>query len=782
MNDKQLLAEKGQKHVSHYNPYIVGAPVPPDKFYGRQRILHAILTAVKAKNHVAIYGERRIGKTSLLHRLELLLKEETDTIFLPLFIQMQLLSEDDFFGVLIDEVIESIPTSVRILLPKLVREISSPSYRGINLLQDLETVIKVWNNSTTIMVQFVFLLDEGDRLNEFSEETQMRLRGLLQKPLINQHVRLVWSGVSINHTWHSDTSPWFNLFKNEFYLSGLEPEEARHLILEPVAGIYNYSEDAILKIQELTQKKPYLIQWLCSRCINYLHEQGRIQGHVTLQDVETTWVNGTLTNEQIQASLSNPQTNDVVKKQKWSLPVLDQIFEKGFGPKISEDQKRRDTRFIEETLSKFRIEVKVREINRSPNATRFLLELGPKTRIEQIEKQKNDLALALNVPSVNLGFIPERPYDVGLAIPNSSADKVMLRSILESDKFIDSPGSLKLALGYDLLGYPIIEDLISMPNLLIVGTTGSGKSVCVNVIISCLLITHTPETLRLLLVKSSLADFANYNDIPHLLSPVVTTLKKMIATLDWAIRETGRRQRRFAQESVNNINNYNEIIARQGKKRMPYIVILIDGLTDLTIMPSDEMKAAFIGLAKRSHTTGIHIVITTNPSPEVITKPIKDNFPTRIAFAVNSQNDSKLILDSLGAERLRGRGDMIYMAAHSPKLQRLQGVFVSNGELDRLVHFWKNTSIMFGKVSHDLRNTAYIREGTMREGYKVSSNQDELLEKAIAMVFEEGETSVPLLQHNLRIEYPHAVRLMDIMEEQAIIGPDGSLTSQLNFE
>lgn len=275
---------------SQDNPYIVGAPVPPDKFYGRQQMIGSIMTAIKARNHVVIYGERRIGKTSLLHRLAYLLKKETDTFFIPSFIQMQLLSEDDFFEALIDETLKHLPAPVKLVIPSLVRSTSSQTYKGLYLLQDLETIIQAWDEEYSRTIQLVFLLDEGDHLNEFSETTQMQLRGLLQNAFINQHVRLVWSGVSIDQTWQSNTSPWFNLFRSEFRLDSLSAENARRLILEPVEGIYLYEEAAIAKIQELSLNKPYLIQRLCCDCIDYIQEREGNQDCITLQDVETVWV------------------------------------------------------------------------------------------------------------------------------------------------------------------------------------------------------------------------------------------------------------------------------------------------------------------------------------------------------------------------------------------------------------------------------------------------------------------------------------------------------------
>ena len=284
-SDRQKKQRK-QKEIAGNNPYIVGAPVPPDRFYGREELIGAILTAIKTGNHIAIYGERRIGKTSLLHQLAHRLTAQSDIFFIPVFIQMQMLAEDNFFGVLIDTVIKSIPTSAKKSLPSLIRQRASQPYDVLGLAADLETIIETLTGKNKKPLRLVFLLDEGDRLNEFSESTQMKLRGLLQTPLMNKHVQLVWSGARIDQVWKSDTSPWFNLFKADFHLGSLKPEAARNLITQPVNNLYDYEDAAISKILALTNRKPYPIQQVCSACIASLEAEQR---HITVQDVERAW-------------------------------------------------------------------------------------------------------------------------------------------------------------------------------------------------------------------------------------------------------------------------------------------------------------------------------------------------------------------------------------------------------------------------------------------------------------------------------------------------------------
>jgi S-DNA-T family DNA segregation ATPase FtsK/SpoIIIE len=477
--------------------------------------------------------------------------------------------------------------------------------------------------------------------------------------------------------------------------------------------------------------------------------------------------------------------------QRWRLPPVDQIFEEGLELEISESEIRQRVKIIEDTLASFGVEVKVREINQGPSVTQFGLEPGfmatkdakgnpRRVRVSRIVNLANDLALALSAAPIRIEApIPGRPY-VGLEVPNSTTNLVTLRNLMESDRFARITGPLKLALGQDVSGRAVIADLTSMPHLLIAGATGSGKSVCINAIVACLITTHTPETLRLLMIDPKMVELVNYNDIPHLLAPVVTDLEKVVGVLSWATREMERRYKLFSQESTRNVVSYNEKIVKAGGDPLPYIIIIIDELADLMMMAPDEVERTVTRIAQMARATGIHLIIATQrPSVDVVTGLIKANFPARVAFAVTSQIDSRVILDSPGAERLLGKGDMLYMAADSAKLQRLQGVFVSDQELNRLVRFWRGSNYSAEReprgpveVNTDLVQQPLWEEYKALQKGAAENKDDELLEKAVEVVRGQGKASVSLLQRRLRIGYSRAARLIDQMEQQGIIGAD----------
>ena len=475
--------------------------------------------------------------------------------------------------------------------------------------------------------------------------------------------------------------------------------------------------------------------------------------------------------------------------QNWQLPPINQIFEEGYEIEISEAEIRQRVKIIEETLLSFGVEAKVREINQGPAVTQFSLEPGymatkdakgnlRKVRVSRIVNLSNDLALALAAAPIRIEApIPGRPY-VGLEVPNLATNIVTLRTIMESDRFVRSGARLKLALGQDVSGHPFIADLASMPHMLIAGATGSGKSVCINAIVACLLSTHTPVTLRLLMIDPKMVELVNYNGIPHLLAPVVTELEKAVGVLSWATREMDRRYKLFAKEHVRNLEGYNEKISQNGGEILPYIVIIIDELADLMMMAPDEVERTIARIAQMARATGMHLILATQrPSVDVVTGLIKANFPARIAFAVSSQIDSRVILDTPGAERLLGKGDMLFMAPDSAKLQRLQGVFVSDNELGRLVRFWKSMLPtpereprgQVSQIPKDMVQQSLFEDLARAEQ---NTNEDDLLEKAIAEVRAEGRASVSLLQRRLRVGYARAARLIDEMEDQGIIGPD----------
>ncbi|MGQ9501805.1 MAG: DNA translocase FtsK, partial [Anaerolineae bacterium] len=480
---------------------------------------------------------------------------------------------------------------------------------------------------------------------------------------------------------------------------------------------------------------------------------------------------------------------------------VESVLEEGVEYEISQQDIRERVRIIEETLASFGIEARVREINPGPAVTQFSVEPGymntkdaqgqpRKVRVSRIVNLANDLALALSASPIRIEApIPGRPY-VGIEVPNTIKSLVSLRGVLESDVFRQHPGALRIALGRDVSGQAVVADLAAMPHLLIAGATGSGKSVCINAIIATFLLTHTPETLRLIMVDPKMVELIHYNGIPHLLAPVVVELGRVMGVLNWAIKEMDQRYKIFSQLGVRNLVAYNELMVSKGQRPIPYIVIIVDELADVMMTSPDEVERAITRLAQMARATGIHLIIATQrPSVDVVTGLIKANFPARIAFAVTSQVDSRVILDSPGAERLLGRGDMLFMSPESTKLQRLQGVYVSDRELSRLVRFWKGAGIS-EQVSPASEARLPSESGAPKsEGHPVqpalwpeieapggtaplSREEDDLLEQAIEVVRSQRRASVSLLQRRLRIGYARAARLIDLLEERGIIGPD----------
>jgi S-DNA-T family DNA segregation ATPase FtsK/SpoIIIE len=483
----------------------------------------------------------------------------------------------------------------------------------------------------------------------------------------------------------------------------------------------------------------------------------------------------------------------VIGAQAWQLPPLGGIFEEGVEQEISQQEIRQRVKIIEDTLASFGIEVKVREINQGPAVTQFGIEPGymdkkdssgklRKVRVARIVNLTNDLALALSAAPIRIEApIPGRPY-VGIEVPNASKSLVSLRSVMESDVFQSVNWPLRFGLGRDVAGQPVVADLSAMPHLLIAGATGSGKSVCVNAVIACFLATHTPETLRLLIIDPKMVELTNFNGIPHLLAPVVVELERVVGVLNWAIREMDRRYKVFSKVGVRNLVGYNELMVGQGQSIMPYIVIIIDELADLMMMAPDEVERSITRIAQMARATGIHLVIATQrPSVDVVTGLIKANFPARVAFAVTSQVDSRVILDTPGAERLLGRGDMLFMAPDSSKLQRLQGVFVSDKELAQLVRYWRGTHVVDQTASRSAAPSPPARTDDIvqqplwadfKARAEAADEEDDLLPKAVEIVRSQNRASISLLQRRLRIGYARAARLIDMMEEQGIIGPD----------
>jgi S-DNA-T family DNA segregation ATPase FtsK/SpoIIIE len=485
----------------------------------------------------------------------------------------------------------------------------------------------------------------------------------------------------------------------------------------------------------------------------------------------------------------------------WVLPKVANILEPAEAPKVNEEFIEKRARLIEETLASFGAPSQVVEISRGPTVTMFGVEPlfvesrsgQTRVRVGKIASLADDLALALAAPRIRIQApVPGHGY-VGIEVPNEEMALVALREVVESEVFTRSKAPLRFALGKDVAGHPKTTSLESMPHLLIAGTTGSGKSVCVNAILSCLLLNNTPDDLRLILVDPKRVELTGYNGIPHLLAPVVVEIERVVGALQWMTREMDNRYHKFAEIGARNIADYNIRLASQGGKKLPYLLVVIDELADLMMIAPDETERTITRLAQLARATGIHMIIATQrPSVDVVTGLIKANFPARIAFAVASNTDSRVILDQPGAERLLGRGDMLFQAPDSPAPVRLQGVFVSDMEITRLVDYWKQqagASSPYGAAAGTPGGTAVIlppgaplvpsnlggKQVPMFEDITALQG-DPLLNDAIDTVRREGRASVSMLQRRMRIGYTRAARLVDTMEEKGIVGPPESGT------
>ncbi len=460
------------------------------------------------------------------------------------------------------------------------------------------------------------------------------------------------------------------------------------------------------------------------------------------------------------------------------LPPLDLLVPSSKDPSRKADS-RYQAQIIEETLHGFGVPVEVREINVGPAVTQFGVEPGyierpgpegtvrrHRVRVSKISSLVNDLALALAAAPIRIEApVPGRPI-VGIEVPNSKVSLVSLRGVLESEAYRKEKGLLRIPLGRDVSGAAVAVNLGAMPHLLIAGATGSGKSVCINSIISGMLCDHPPEELKFLMVDPKMVELTGFDGIPHLLAPVIVDIDQVVGALAWITRMMDDRYHKFSDAGARNINDYNKKIARRhGEEKLPHVIVIIDELADLMMMAPDETERYITRMAQMARATGIHLVIATQrPSTDVVTGLIKANFPARIAFAVTSQIDSRVILDTPGAERLLGRGDMLLMLPDSPKLQRLQGCFVSDGEIRKIVKFWKETA---GELPATVSRPW--------DGLMAEAEQDELLDDAIELVVQAGRASTTYLQRRLGIGYPRASRLMDQLEEAGIVGPaDGS--------
>lgn len=473
----------------------------------------------------------------------------------------------------------------------------------------------------------------------------------------------------------------------------------------------------------------------------------------------------------------NDEETGVPPKRDERLPSLDLM--------ISEQSRKPDERninltagLIEKTLAEFGIPAKVVGFQVGPTVTQFAVEPGfvekgsseddinrQKVRVAQISSLSRDLALALSAPSLRIEApVPGRPY-VGIEVPNTKSTTVRLRPILETESFYRFGSPLTIALGRDVSGQAVVADLASMPHLLIAGTTGSGKSVCIATLTMCLAMNNSPEDLKIVMIDPKMVELVRFNGLPHLYGKVETDLERILGVLRWTVAEMDRRYKLLESSRSRNINTYNKKMRRKRDgETLPHIVVMLDELADLMMSAPEQTEPALVRLAQMARATGIHLVVATQrPSTDVVTGLIKANFPARISFAVASSVDSRVILDATGAESLLGRGDLLFLPPEAGTPIRAQGAMVTDQEIERVITFWQESYPQDEDESPPW-------EATLEEE-AILATKDQLIDKAIAIVRETQRASASMLQRRLRIGYPRAARLIDELEELGVVGP-----------
>ncbi len=485
----------------------------------------------------------------------------------------------------------------------------------------------------------------------------------------------------------------------------------------------------------------------------------------------------------------------------WVLPSIPDILDQGIDTQGDDDADKQRALLLEDTLASFGAPARVVEINRGPTFTQYGVEPDfletrngrIRVRVGKIAALADDLALALAAERIRIQApVPGKGY-VGIEVPNGEVALVALRDVIESEIFTQRPAPLRLAMGQNVSGTPITANLANMPHLLIAGATGSGKSVCVNAIIACLLLRNTPDDLRLIMIDPKRVELTGYNGIPHLLAPVVVEMERVIGALQWVTREMDTRYQKFHDTKCRNLDDYNTKMKASGGKKLPMLVVIIDELADLMMLAPDQTEKTITRLAQLARATGIHLIIATQrPSVDVVTGLIKANLPARVAFAVSSMVDSRVILDQPGAERLLGRGDMLFQAPDAPAAARLQGVYVSDAEITRLVQFWRDQAsgpgtgtdssstpegVMHSSAPADMPDPGIpLRQVPLFEDMTPEENKDPMWDEALDLIRRQGRASVSMLQRRLRIGYTRAARIVEIMEDKGIVGPPEGAT------
>jgi S-DNA-T family DNA segregation ATPase FtsK/SpoIIIE len=461
------------------------------------------------------------------------------------------------------------------------------------------------------------------------------------------------------------------------------------------------------------------------------------------------------------------EPEDDLPEIDWKLPSIALLDTVTARRERMADEIKRNVKIIEMTLGTFGVECKVVGVNPGPAVTQYEIQPGPGVQVKRITALQNDLSLALAAAPLRIEAPIPGKSAVGIEVPNKSASLVTIREVLETAAFREGTNKLALGMGNDVSGQSIVADLTRMPHLLIAGATGQGKSVCINALITSLLFQATPEHMRLLLIDPKRVELTGYNGLPHLALPVLVESHQAAAALRWAVAEMDRRYKMFSAEGVRNIAAYNDKAIQRQARALPYVVIVIDELADLMMVAAGEIEELICRIAQLARAVGIHLIIATQrPSTDIITGLIKANIPSRIAFAVGSQVDSRVILDTGGAEKLLGRGDMLYQPVDAGKPTRIQGAFVSDPEVEAVVNFWKSQG--GPRYMEEI-----LEEGPGSEwerGETAERKLDPLFARAARAVAAEGSASVSLVQRKFNVGYSRAGRIVDQLAEHHVVG------------
>ncbi len=472
--------------------------------------------------------------------------------------------------------------------------------------------------------------------------------------------------------------------------------------------------------------------------------------------------------------------NETVEKQEYLFPPIELLKAAAGNSVDSTAEMRENSARLNETLASFRIEAHIINVTRGPSVTRYEVELDKGVRLNKLTTIADDIALSLGATGVRIAAVPGRISVVGIEVPNRAVTTVSLREVIDSDEFRNAKSKTSFSVGKDIGGNCIVGNIAKLPHMLIAGTTGSGKSVCMNSIIISLLYKASPEDVKLIMVDPKMVELGIYNSIPHLLIPVVTDPKKAAGSLQWAVTEMMRRYKAMSDAGVRDLESYNAIMEAEEGKKLPQVVVIIDELADLMLVAAKEVEESICRIAQMGRASGIHLIIATQrPSADVITGLMKANIPSRIAFAVASAMESRIILDTQGAEKLVGKGDMLFAPIGSGKPLRVQGCFVSDAEVEAVTNYVKenfNTDYddaILKDIEKRANQTGSSKPATASdpEPNDAELEGDDMLFDAVDVILETGQASVSMLQRRLKLGYARAARIVDEMEEKGIVGP-----------